>query len=143
MKGMIRSRELKERLFPTSKIMNETELCLPEIFYGGSLKWEDIYDKSAPATCYQSKYSLENLGSNDNNLKKWPLTHLVKNLVKISYNVSEQNLKNNPRMLKMLSNAFLTYQLLIEVKYKGKKYQMFSILSKNSENENINGFTRA
>ena len=71
------------------KIMNETELCLPEIFYGGSLKWEDIYDKSAPATCYQSKYSLENLGSNDNNLKKWPLTHLVKNLVKISYNVSE------------------------------------------------------
>lgn len=112
------------------KIMNETELSLPEIFYGG-MRWDDIYDKSSNSTFLQSKFSLENL-INEKDIKRCPITQLIKNLVKISSNISEENLKSNSRMLKMLSNAFLTYQLLIEVKYKGKKYHMFCILGKSS-----------
>ena len=117
------------------KIMNEkTDLSLPEILYGG-MRWDDIYDKSSPDTYYQSKYSLENLSNNEKEIKKCPITQLSKNLVKICYNVEDNaNLKNNPRMQKMLSNSFLTYKLLIEVKWKGKNYHMISILSKERPN---------
>ena len=95
------------------------------------MKWDEIYDRSSPATHLQSKYTLDAL--NEKKTKDCPLVQLAKSLVKISYNISEENLKNNPRMLKMLSNAFLTYQLLIEIKYKDKTYHMFSILSKNQD----------
>ena len=55
---------------------------------------------------------------------------LAKNLGKISYNIDEETLKNNQRVLKMVSNAFLTYELLISLRHKGKTYHAFSILAK-------------
>jgi hypothetical protein len=67
--------------------MNETELNLVEILYGG-MKWEEISDKSSPYTKYQSKYSLDNLISNKE-IKKCQIVALAKNLVKILFNVNE------------------------------------------------------
>ena len=120
--------------------MTETELSLPEILYGG-MRWDDIYDKSSPSTYYQSKYSLENLSNNEREIKKCPITHLAKNLVKICYKVDEENLKNNPRMQKMLANSFLTYKILLEIKYKEKNYHMITILTKNGPNVDFSDST--
>lgn len=96
------------------------------------MKWEEIYDKSSPYTKNQSKFSLDVLTSGKE-IKRCPIVSLAKNLVKISFNVNEENLKNSPRMIKMLSNTFLTYELLISIKYREKNYHTFSILGKNSE----------
>jgi len=111
------------------KIMNETNLNLVEILYGG-MKWEEICDKSSSFTKNQSKFSLDALTSGKD-VKKCPLVYLAKNLVKISFNVNEEGLKNSPRMIKMLSNTFLTYELLINIKHDKKTYHTFSILGKS------------
>lgn len=93
-------------------------------------------DKSSPYTKCQSKYSLDDLASFQNS--KFPIIPLVKNIVRISHNVNEESLKNNNRMLKMLSNTFLTFKLLISLKYKDKTYHAFTILSKNNDNSEFN-----
>jgi hypothetical protein len=109
--------------------MNKTELNLVEILYGG-MKWDEISDKSSPSTKFQSKFSLETLTSGKE-IKKCPIVSLAKNLVKITFNVNEENLKNSTRMIKMLANTFLTYEVLINIKYKDKVYHAFSILGKH------------
>ena len=112
------------------KIMDETDIHLPEILF--SSKWEEVMDKSSQFTKYQAKHSLDELANSQSN--KCPIISLVKNIVRISHNVSEESLKNNSRMLKMLSNTFLTFKLLMSLRHKDKTYHAFTVLSKNSEN---------
>ena len=44
-------------------------------------------------------------------------------------------------MQKMLANSFLTYKILLEIKYKDKNYHMISILTKNGPNVDFNDNT--
>ena len=67
------------------KIMDETDIHLPEILF--SSKWEDVMDKSSQFTKSQAKYSLDDLANFASN--KCPIISLVKNIVRISHNVSE------------------------------------------------------
>ena len=64
--------------------MDETEIHLPEILFGS--KWEDVMDKSSPYTRYQTKFSLDYLANAQNTM--YPIIPLVKNIVRISHNVS-------------------------------------------------------
>lgn len=115
------------------KIMNETEIHLPELLYAS--KWEDIQDRSSPLTKYQAKYTLDEIVNA--NVKKCPLISLAKNLVRISHNISEESLKNNNRMIKMMSNSYLTFELLISLKHKDKTYHAFSIMNKTNDTGDI------
>lgn len=59
---------------------------------------------------------------------------LVRNLLRIAHNVTEESLRNNYALLRMLHNCFATFELLISLKHKDKVYQAFQILTVPEDN---------
>ena len=56
----------------------------------------------------------------DNNFFESSLIDIDPLVSEAIQNEWEENLKNNPRMQKMLANCFLSYKILLEIKYKEK-----------------------
>ena len=114
-------------------IMNETSLNLHELLYGGE-SWDEICDSATSSQTYtQSKYSFNYFAGKE--MMKCPLVPLIKSLGRIVHYASkEENIENNEKRIRTLSNVFLTLELLISIRstqHKGKTFQVFTLLAKS------------
>ncbi len=65
-------------------IMNETNLKLHELLFG-NIPWEDIQDNTCAATRSQCKIFLSEFSKEEKEGKKYPISPLIKSLLRISH----------------------------------------------------------
>ena len=66
-----------------------------ELFFG-NIPWEEICDNTSSFTKSQSKFQLSDFSLNEKQkeVKKYPITALIKNLLRVSHNITDEYVKN-------------------------------------------------